>query len=533
MNSIVSVIALVFVFSIIGCGGGGSGSNQTEPPADPGPPPNNEPQPATGGPYVEYFSSNAYLLDLTDYQSAPSPVSANAEFIEYVYTYEYENTTKQAYNMFPALMLYKENNRLWKLDLRENSDLTPVQVSSASLTDMCIDDLFFYESEVIERDLDDPHQALLLYETSGPDNDCATQNDNRRMKVALNDSPTTPPVDVTDLISIVWEIDGIFDSNNIENGVQQIVAVNGNDLVVYDANFENPITIATANSYVDIKIEMYDFARGDGIFLRMDDGLYHYLLNSNSLSNQLLELPTGFSGLQICGGGNCFFSIEELDNTYTLYKLPHDGSSNAVLVAANDSFLSAVTPDYIYYVTNNRTELYRVPKDGGNPVLIDSAQEGIDGLWQVKSSLLYYTKTENGISTAMITDENGLEINSFSNAKWAGETAFYHKEQILLSGISNSSAATTPILGGAGVSVYDPSTGDLISNLGTLPAGTDSIRFNVYQNLVLGDAYLIDLNNTNIVSGQRDLFRADLATSDSLTFITNTPDIDEYISLKH
>lgn len=458
-------------------------------------------------------------------------------------SYDYDVTTKSITGIKDHFVVYIDNNRVWKLDITKDSNLVPQQVSSADMSDYCGTE-YVYTFFKYQLSISNPEDTFFLYQTAGIDGDCNNTADNRVFMIRANDTPSTAPTDVTNITGTnSLAIYVLFDNANIESGASHILVNNyiDNTLYRYDTNLENPVEVTTATR--SITNANYERPHIGGMFLIIDDDLYWYDAETQSLSSSLFTHTDEWNEYPICENDSCYFSVKDTSGNISIYSIAPDGSSSAQPLALNifnssQTQIGATTENFlirsIYNDLAQTSELYKIPKSGGTPVLLDSSYDIY--IYYTNDSNIYYNKIQvtliNGTpiatATAMIIDENNTVIRQFPNALWIGGQFesigrnFSASELVQLKNISEYGNYSNAIL-----QTFDVNRNELTTILGTLPDGAKGI------NIISGfDATtLAYVDFTGFVPTPPyyfpDVFALDLTRENSLTRITNTPDIAE------
>ncbi|KPJ87298.1 MAG: hypothetical protein AMJ53_18340 [Gammaproteobacteria bacterium SG8_11] len=538
----------VIVFLLASCSSGGSdnsnGGNNNPPGGNNGD--NEDPivqepaPPNTGsgsGPYLP-FRGSLNVLDTSD-NSVYSISTADVEEPAIIFRSNGSTISELFTSQQQSLMVYMENGRLWKVSIDQGSDLNSTHVSSASVADICD---HFIEYNILELNTSNPEDSMILYELPGADNNCGTRLDNEKYYVKPSFSSSTPPVNITSKINFTDNVEVIFDANDIASGAKGLLAVNGNQLVRYDNNFENPTTIHTATNFISMTI----YSSGpvlSGKFLRIDDAIHWYGYSDNVLSGALLDIPGSFSENATCEATQCFFYLIDNEFNTQIYKIVAGGGSVATLVgtvpAQNGMFTDMgyihQTTNYLYYTLNennqgeNQATLYRIAKAGGIPESVDVANS-ISILFLSGINEIYYSKTvnnEDGTTTpyAVAKSEDGSNIVNQQNARWVGSVnLIFQNSHITGSKLvmaSDFTNYTNTGMAGGGLQVFDLGSNAPTIQLGTLIESVNDIVFFGYGTQVLG---IGTITTPNL---QMDVFTIDVTESDSLQRITTTTDKSE------
>ncbi|WP_455201685.1 hypothetical protein, partial [Kaarinaea lacus] len=491
------------------------------------------------------YLGNLNVVDATDFTqhtiSTHDLVDATT-----LQSFEYHRTSNSYYNFQSKYVVYIDNNKLWKLDLNSTSNLVPRPVINTDVSNNCIRENYSHLASY-PLSTTNPEKAMVLYETSGNDGDCSTIADNRHVMIRVDQPSNTGPVDVTDKTNF-GRIQVLFNRTN--SGASDILVeeYSTNTIYRYDSNFENPTTLISGTTTT--RLVDTDFVSIDGVFIVVDDDLYWYDANTHSLSSSLFTHSNAWNIFTHCDNTHCYFTVKENSTAYSIYRINADGSSSAEPFALDASISSAfllgpITDNYIFTYTYlyepqlgvlQTTELHKIPKTGGEPILIDTSDVGLH-LRYANESHIYYEKLDEIIAnggnqtntaTAMVIDQNDAVVHQYPNAMWVGTQFTPHSEKLnaskllLLRNIQELGNFS-----GAELQVFDLTTNQVNITLGALPEGAEFVS-DIYgfSNSVL--AFIsFDEPNVSPLSYSNDVFALDFTRENSLTRITNTPDISE------
>ena len=431
-----------------------------------------------------------------------------------------------------TLGIFEEDGKLWKIDLRTESTLAKVRVSSASLADACFPDAGQSGLYVVYTNYIDIAQSKVMWKTMGVDGKCETTGDNKWFLATLGDSETTAPVDITSKLT----------SPTVHVGAGEILAAKDKQLIRYDSNFDNPVVIATAANSFELRVA--DSGVGTGDFVKKDGTLYWYAHGADALSEPLFTPMGSTSYYRLeCDATHCYIFGDISNGEATLYRLPNDGSAAAQIFVPKppgseyECYQRQLTKNFIYYVhaSAGKEELYRVAKtseNAGAPVLVDAAQTLTQRIRLFTGGEnLYYTLEDDAIKSAkaIVRAEDGTLIATFSDSLWVGSSYeydgnnFVKSPSILATGVVDPSA-----IGGAALKVYDRANNSVGIALGTLPDGVANISYSPFPggNVVLFTAKIKD-SNAPVDGKQSDVFGLDLTRENSLRRITATSNVDE------
>lgn len=489
------------------------------------------------GPYLPY-TGQLHLIDAGDpgYKSVPL-ARGDVKGYQEILTFALDTTLKHVISVQPSFLIFVEDDRLRKVDVRAGSSLTKTQVSSATFSDVCALGSDFEGLDVVGIDPTDPGKDKIFWETAGSDRNCETLEDNHIYMTTLNTPENVDAIDVSDRISMIGNAEALLDPNNPAAGATEIIAVNGDDLVAYDADLNNPRLIAKATRSLELNVthgKMFNLS-ADGTFVSKDGSLYWYARGSGILSEALYTASGGKFDDLVCDTTNCYFFGRERSGKGSLYRVPADGSTPAGKFASRvgqfggDLSGPQLTQNYVYYVNTKSgvDMMYRVPKKGGKPALVDA---GVNIHYLVGPRNVYYEKLDfnSQTSTAVVAAEDGSPIVFYTGSMWAGYRVDVvsgnaeYAPTLLLTDITDPSN-----IGAATVKTFDATRNALGTTLGKLPndaQGFYSLSFG-RSPVVTGSAWINDPDAPKRV--QTDVFAMNLSKPDSLRRITHTSMLDE------
>ncbi|WP_455206516.1 hypothetical protein [Kaarinaea lacus] len=431
---LISFLALLISTSVLlSCNSGGSSDNHLN----------------SGGYYLPYLGSLHVVDSATFTKHTISHNDLPSATI--LQSFEYDSVTKTSYDFQDKYAVYIDDNKLWKLNLTSISDLAPGPVIYGDISNNCIRENYGY-LESYPLSISNPEKSMILYETNGSDGDCSTIADNRQVMVRVDHPANSSPIDVTDKVNF-GKIYVLFENTNSEASQILVNDYSSNTIIRYDSNFDNPTILMSGTTSTRI-IDNTSFAVG-GVFLLADDNLYWYNADTRSLSDILFTHSNAWNIFTHCDKEYCYFSIRENSSAYSIYRVASDGKNPAEPFALS---VSTSTAYLVGPITNNHIftyayqydpvtfelqsiELYKIPKTGGEPILIDSSNMGIH-LAYANDSNTYYDKlmeettnegTQITTATAIILDENDSIALHFPNAMWAGAQHILRSKQFTAS----------------------------------------------------------------------------------------------------
>ena len=432
------------------------------------------------------------MVDPANPSATPAVVEAGATTGERGIFSGTIDANQQLTNWHTRTIIYaKGDGRLYKIStLRDNSQ-TPSQISSeAGASILCDTDW--------RVDFSDHNQSVYLYELAGNDGNCLLAGDNIWKMVRVGMSATDSPITAKKVVG------GIWDTNSAIIG---FLVIEGQEIVRCDKNFQNcsPV-ISFAN----------EGKRLWGSLLQVDNKIYHYNVNTSSLSSPLhtFSVGTPTSVPRASDGFNLYFA-----DGVKLLSLPLNGSKlSTLLVTENGSINTiALTTNSATYIVSG--SIKAIGKLGGGPATVLVQNDAIQ-LTATGNHVYYNRLSPTVVSSGVINDDGagGTElIGSFWNGSTLSSTetasGFALKRLIRAEGCSVNSCK------GATLKSFDAATNSGETILGTTPDDVNNIFLFGFEDQILGVG--------NDVGDNADVFFADVTQPNSLKRITKTSTIDE------
>ncbi len=453
-------------------------------------------------------------------------------------------------------IVYVKDKKLWKLNLSDDSNPIPKQMSSANVANIC----HYNESplQIIQPDSSSPEQTIILFEMPGLGSKCDEPSKNRAYIVTLNFSLKTPPIEITEKV----------DLSNLENNIEvffdstldsiSILTVKGNELFRHDMDFVASEKIQTpslgADDYYNLDMKISGFTQS-GTFLRSKNQIYWYSYTTNTISDLLQEaLEAGpISDFVDCDITDCYF-YQSYNGKIKIHKIAIGGASEAELV--KEIFIGSgepisfnatrLTKKYIYLSAGNysKTTLYRIDKAKGSVINSEGSIQLLDSVINSEGSIqlldvvgineIYYNKTvrnNNGSSTTYAKSWSDDEANTFEvmNARWVGfanlsnDGGIQSYSKIIMA--KDDFISLGNVLDGVAFDVYGLGNSQFEIRLGELPGPINFAMFHGYNDKILGMA---EFKSNGSFSTQSDILFADVSQAKSLSRkFTNTPNSNE------
>jgi hypothetical protein len=522
MKTIIKLYVLLFVVSLLGaCSSGGGGGTPT---------------PTGEGPYVPFHIADDTLtptgLKVVDSQSPNSVITLENSAVEQFnvfYQFDFNQTTQTVSNNRPAYAFYWKDSHFWRVSLAQGSNLSKQQVSSGTF-DMICDEVNSPNEQL------DPLDTVILFETAGPDGDCfGFANDNEIKVIRLGFNATDAALDATSLIPSLYQVK-VLDTG--------FLTVTNDNVTFYDTNLANPVTLLGVTDPFSVAFADEDEQNG---FIFADRELYWFNATNNTISSSLHSMVSIDAEEFACDITNCYFLDRQMDNTFSMYKVPANGSGSATFMVSGIDPLGgfigqfSLTANYVFYIVepiNTPASLYRFPKSPAvneTPTFVDSEND-MSFLFAGSDYIFYEKQTTNNIattaSTIIINNEALTAEQSLANSFLVGisdvEFSFLDYSADATIFIANGASGTNIGMGGASLQGYTLSTGSLTSTIGDIPDEIAALYmfFNPkFGNLRIGTALI---GSTQTISGyQTDMYIIDPTATQIFTNVTNTEDAYE------
>lgn len=485
-------------------------------------------------PFVTYDdTSTAVGLSVVNTETPHSVTLVETGIVDQVITfsqYDFDIATQVVSNQRLAYVFYWKDNHFWRVSLAAGSDLTPQQVSSETVTEVCQD-------VQAPNDQLDPLDTFIMIETAGVDGNCFSfPNDNEIKVMRLGYNATDAAMNATGLFRNIFQVEVL------DNG---FLSVNTSDEVTfYDVNLANPVNLLTASNPDFVNFESAD---NGNAFVFVDNEVR--LINGTTRTITVNLQATASMSPEIfeCDALNCYFFDEQMDSSFNIYGLPKNGSSSATELTtgfthSGDSLdILTTTTNYLFFKSGSNTgtdEVFRFPKApvGGDTVLsVDSADDIAFILTSANN--VYYEKRTLGAgglilpdaSIAVMNNESLLNEQSFVNSSWMGTTDFsYSLTTYIPNGTiflaNNATDISVSGLAGATLEEYNFSDGAFSATVGEIPAGV--AYFLLFATPRYGDV-LVGRANMTADNFFSEIFVVDPTSANVFTNVTNTPTFAE------
>lgn len=518
-----SVVALLPVFVLLGCGGGGGGGGGFPSIAA-----------TTADSMLRPFVTAAgelQLLDPAAPDSAPLVVDTGLDLpdhfnsgfdafpftsVSHIFDGDYDATQHAATGQHRRFAWYFKNGTPYRVDLLNTSSHEPVQFSS--ITDAC-----GWNGMAI--DYANPLNNRLAVQVAGDDTNCYTADDTARyisLGAATDDAGVTIDADLI-FFEFVQATDG---------SLERVLAFNftTGDLYSYAPDLSSPNLLMSTNPDEFLpgpdpsRTSQYYHAQPVGGLA----GIYRYDATTDDLTL-----------VRAYANDHPHFFNADHDYLYftdgpSLLRVGHDSTAAEPL----HTFEAAVILDDIAPTTNRLVFLLRdgmglrsiesLPKSGGSTRIVLEAETTADlDLVATGGTRIYYNSTLDGGSDALQIGEAGAGKVTRSDARWAGVVS---NPDSNIGALEVERLTRTLVLGEAdaagAISVrgVDARTGKEGPLLGTLPNAISG----TVPNGSFGRYVLLNVLQGRPADGEDfDVYFADLAMAGSLREVAATPDLDD------
>lgn len=490
-------LCLVLIVSACG-GGGGSSPNADSSAADNPSVSNGNPQtstPAITATFVRYFTdANKHLFGVKD-ASPDQPNDITSAVVDASrQLFQSTGTT-----LTPNKIFVNTEGKHYTFDIGGTGART--QVSSATTSLVCALKTF------------SAAQSHIFYTDGGVAGDCVGAT--RYWYISTNGNDTIAPVAVPGFpLTLITE--------NTGSGTGWLFAT-ANGIERYDTNLQSIATVNNA-TYTSAK-------EGDGIvFLMSNTEIAPYNLSNNSIGTALFSFSTSIRSLK--QDDTHLYLVE---NEKNIYRIPNDGSTNAVLVGNEPSGtilqirnLSGNLIVYEAMIGGNLAIKTMDITNGQLNTLVDEAviAGSVSFVGYSQNRIFFNTLTGN-MATAFAINADGSNQASTANTLWAGmklnntynlNDAVFEAENLIK--IVNIDGAD---LNSAQLRVYSGDGVSQVRTLGTLP---DGIPLSVAYNWTSFQPEGLVITS---ISGQIDLLYFNVNATDSLIRVTNDTGIETRI----
>lgn len=421
---------------------------------------------------------------------------------------QYNAGTRRVSDVHFRTLVYGRGANLWKVNaVKGGAAPSAVRISSeASIgTDGVCES--FHAS-----DFADHNNSRYAYQIPGADNDCSTAGDNlwRLVRVGMNDA--TLPItsaNIDEPLTVIRDM--------ASGAITGWLRLAGTNLVRYDADFGNPITVTNLVG----SAQVVAMAPNGRVFLKIDSELKIYDPASYPTPGAGLSLAlhtfAGALGGAAYDDAHAFF----LDGDYTLYRVPLDGSATAggpFLTEAATSALGQLTltdSRLVYAATDaGIVTLKSVLKSGGTamPIKTAAASQSL-AVAAATDNRVYYNLTTGAAfpDVAGTVLDNGDNLFEHLSSFWSGRVRANEKavtRDAAISHIGLFDAASS-------LSIYRTSDYIVTANVGIAPPDIGSLIVGAYNNLGHGLAF-------GMSGAASDIFYFNLNTAGSLQRVTTT-----------
>lgn len=509
----------------------------TNPPTDPGTHPGSHPNPGDGNsnggtaPPPSAATPLTYMFYLADAITAVDPVDinntskrvtirasvVNSELRMLRYG-KYDAATETVLGIHPRALVYAAaDERLYRLNALTSAPASAVRISSENTAGLICPGMR------IATDFADFDQSQIVYALPGPDESCESGDETWKM-VRVSMPATVAPVAAKQPVSALLQPGA--------GGIAGWLTHDNGNLIRCDANFANcGNSLAVVDTQVMLRLALNQIQTR----LLDIDGELH-IFRGDTLSPSLFTTPvdTALSSFT-SDDTHVYFA-----NGALIYRLPINGGQAAAELVTAPSEVSRIelTSNNVIYSTG--AQIFSVAKSGGTPLILIDAVDKDAGLWGTAGPLVYYNVsafTESGTqaaSAAGVINEDGSNKLERSLAAWIGSVspsvldlrkggrAANHADMMIL---AEGYDATGPDgFSGAALFAYNAALGTQTAALGLLP---DNSNLDFLS--CSGIAPYVLCNATNADAPQTDVFYLEATRDSSLTRVTSTSAVDEFI----
>lgn len=471
--------------------------------------------------------------------------------------------------------IYKyTDGHVYVLDLTTTATPQPQQASSESLA--TVDDTCSLNGTGVAgansdylgvdfvSDLNNITNSRYFYRLPGVDGVCDTSDD-----VIQRITPATP-ANVAPTTVPAMPSAAVHDQTGAITG---FVAKSGASLLLYDANFANPVTLGTFGATIQVATVLplgttQGFVTGQ--LFEVDGNIVYVNYATPSISPTLFTVPgetlTSSGALFAASPTTLYFAINTPASgstpiSYAIYSMPADGSAAPTpLLAATGHVTQMQFPvqstSLVYSVYDTTFTIYALAQGSTSPVTaLASSQNG--GQFTATSANVYYTtwsQTVSGTLTTRTSTTSGANTlagaiviapvaNSLFSlggeyAPWplvngdaagaitsqtALETVFQVQGLTPVTVTNSASGITYTVDGVSGGTVYsyDTASNQMLATVGQIPVGTATYLTATFRS----DLHAGFLEAYNLASTQdpstRDIYFVDSYNSNTLEAVTN------------
>jgi len=415
---------ITLVSTLSACGGGGSDDGE----GGGGSPGGGTPPPASLVSYVgttDAFAGWSDSFGTTFYGLPTGTYAGKTQFIRGTI----DPITGLDLGQSAGIEMYKGNDgHIYVVDLTATTPPNPTQVSSenaATVDDTCslngtnspganTD----YLGVSLVSDLANPVNTRYFYRLPGVTGSCNTTSDIIHMvrpSTAANVAPTTVPGMPTTVV------------RSANGAISGFVLKSGSNLVMYDANFANQVTLGSFAAPIGVATLMPNGTTQGyptGQLYVIDGSLYYVDYAGQTISAPLFTVPgwtpTNAHMVTAASPSTLYFAVNTAAVGSTpavtnLYSLPANGSAAPTLLATFTGRVAQMSFPYqssnlVFSVENgNNFAIYALPQGTANPnPLVNVAQNG--GNFTATASSVYYTTwTQTTDSQAATITRSGTQ----------------------------------------------------------------------------------------------------------------------------
>ena len=421
--------------------------------------------------------------------------------------------------------MYKySDGHIYVLDLTAPSTPTAQQVSSessATIDDTCslngtavVGANSDYLGVDFVADLAEPTNTRYFYRLPGPDGVCNTADDVIRMVTPATPStaaPTTVPAMPTAAV------------HSASGAISGFVVKNAVNLVLYDANFANPVVLGAFSAPIGVATVLpVGTTQGypTGSLYVVDGNIVYVNYAAPGVSAPLYTIPgwtpTAAHAIFAASPTTMYFAINTPASGATpasasIYSMPADGSAAPSLVVTEPGFVAEMqfpvqSSNLIFSTVNGpMCSLFALAQGGATPVTLTTVAQN-SGSFTATATSVYYetwttttnssilTQTRSGTQSGIVSVNGSVIQPLLANSTFASageyfpwplvngsnttqtplQTVFQVQHLTPVTVFSGTTGYTYTIDGVAGGTVIaiDTTTNQAVATVGTVPPGT-------------------------------------------------------------
>ena len=305
--------------------------------------------------------------------------------------------------------IYKgRDGHIYELDLTSIGEPQPQRVSNetnATIDDTCslsgtqvAGATYAYTGVYFAADLQNPVDSSYFYRLPGPGGTCNSGSDVIKM-VKTGMSPSDAPVTVAGM--------PVATVHTSLGGIAGFVVTSGAQLVMVDANFQNPVVLGTFAAPISVaQVLPVGLVSGEptGQLFVVDGNVVHVDYVGHSVSAPLYTIPTwsatGAGALFAASPTTLYIAQDTAATTGTaastsVYAIPADGSATAAALDTEagsiETLVFPVSGTSVLWGVSNGTYAIRAMPDGGGAVTTVASGTVNDGTFVATASAVYYT----------------------------------------------------------------------------------------------------------------------------------------------